>query len=222
MLPIKIIEEKLDDSKLGFIEEVWDMLSYQLSIPKVDSRKILEEVISKYSEPHRSYHNLSHIYSLLMMAEEYYDFIENPVLFELSIWFHDLIYDPSRNDNEEKSADRALELLSPFLADSFLENLKQMILSTIEHSPILKDNDNELFLDLDMSVLATEPTIYHQYTTAIRKEFSLFPDELYQAGRKSVLGKFIAGDHIFMTDFFKENFEKQAVENIQNELSSLG
>jgi predicted metal-dependent HD superfamily phosphohydrolase len=222
MLPIKIIEEKLDDSKLGFIEEVWDMLSYQLSIPKVDSRKILEEVISKYSEPHRSYHNLSHVYSLLMMAEEYYDFIENPILFELSIWFHDLIYDPSRNDNEEKSAERALELLSPFLADSFLENLKQMILSTIEHAPILKDQDNELFLDLDMSVLATEPTIYNQYTAAIRKEFSIFSDELYQAGRKSVLEKFMAGDQIFLTDFFKENFEKQVVDNIQNELSSLG
>jgi predicted metal-dependent HD superfamily phosphohydrolase len=221
MLPIKIIEKKLDDSKLGFIEEVWDMLSYQLSIPKVDSRKILEEVISKYSEPHRSYHNLSHVYSLLMMAEEYYDFIENPILFELSIWFHDLIYDPSRNDNEEKSAERALELLSPFLADSFLENLKQMILSTIEHAPILKDQDNELFLDLDMSVLATEPTIYNQYTAAIRKEFSIFSDELYQAGRKSVLEKFMAGDQIFLTDFFKENFEKQVVDNIQNELSNL-
>lgn len=221
MLTIKIIEENLDESKLGFIEEVWDMLSYQLSIPKKDSRKILEEVIEKYSEPHRSYHNLSHIYSLLMMAEEYYDFIENPILFELSIWFHDLIYDPSRNDNEEKSAERAVELLSPFLADSFLENLKKMILSTIKHSPILKDHDNELFLDLDMSVLATEPEIYLQYTAAIRKEFNIFPDDIYQAGRKSVLQKFIAGDHIFMTDFFKENFEKQAIENIQNELARI-
>ena len=102
MLPIKIIEEKMDDSKLGFIEEVWDMLSYQLSIPKLESRKILEEVISKYSEPHRSYHNLSHIYSMLMMAEDYYDFIGNPILFELSMWFHDLIYDPNKNDNETK------------------------------------------------------------------------------------------------------------------------
>lgn len=221
MLPIKIIEEKLDDSKLGFIEEVWDMLSYQLSIPKVDSRKILEEVISKYSEPHRSYHNLSHIYSLLMMAEEYYDFIENPILFELSIWFHDLIYDPSRNDNEEKSAERALELLSPFLADSFLENLKLMILSTVKHAPILTDHDNELFLDLDMAVLAAEPKVYQQYTAAIRKEFSVFPDELYHAGRKSVLEKFMAGEHIFLTQFFKDNFEIQAMENIQNELSGL-
>ena len=221
MLPIKIIEENLDESKLGFIEEVWDMLSYQLSIPKADSRKILEEVIEKYTEPHRSYHNLSHIYSMLMMAEEYYDFIENPVLFELSIWFHDLIYDPSRNDNEEKSAERAVELLSPFLADSFLENLKKMILSTIKHAPILEDHDNELFLDIDMSVLATEPAVYHQYTNAIRKEFSVFPDNLYQAGRKSVLEKFIDGDHIFLTEFFKENFEKQAIENIQNELVKL-
>lgn len=221
MLPIKIIEENLDESKLGFIEEVWDMLSYQLSIPKANSRKILEEVIEKYTEPHRSYHNLSHIYSLLMMAEEYYDFIENPILFELSIWFHDLIYDPSRNDNEEKSAERAIELLSPFLADSFLENLKQMILSTIKHSPILKDNDNELFLDLDMSVLASEPKIYHQYTSAIRKEFSIFSDEIYHLGRKSVLEKFIKGESIFLTPFFKENFEKQAVENIQNEIASL-
>jgi predicted metal-dependent HD superfamily phosphohydrolase len=221
MLPIKIIEENLDESKLGFIQEVWDMLSYQLSIPKADSRKILEEVIEKYTEPHRSYHNLSHIYSLLMMAEEYYDFIENPILFELSIWFHDLIYDPSRNDNEEKSAERAVELLSPFLADSFLENLNQMILSTIKHAPILKDHDNELFLDLDMSVLATESKIYEAYTSAIRKEFSIFPDEIYQSGRKSVLKKFVEGESIFLTQFFQENFEEQAIENIQNEIASL-
>jgi predicted metal-dependent HD superfamily phosphohydrolase len=221
MLPIKIIEENLDESKLGFIEEVWDMLSYQLSIPKADSRKILEEVINKYTEPHRSYHNLSHVYSMLMMAEEYYDFIENPVLFELSIWFHDLIYDPSRNDNEEKSAERAIELLSPFLADSFLENLKQIILSTIKHAPLLKDHDNELFLDLDMAVLASESIIYEQYTSAIQKEFSIFPAELYQAGRKSILEKFLEGKNIFLTPFFKENFEKQAVENIQNEIASL-
>ena len=220
MLPIKIIEEKMDDSKLGFIEEVWDMLSYQLSIPKLESRKILEEVISKYSEPHRSYHNLSHIYSMLMMAEDYYDFIGNPILFELSIWFHDLIYDPNKNDNETKSAERALELLSPFLADSFLENLEKMILSTIDHSPILKDHDNELFLDINKSVLASEPTTYNQYTSAIRKEFSALPEELYLAKRKSFLEKFISRDQIFITPFFKENFEKQAVENIQAELNN--
>lgn len=221
MLHIKIIEENLDESKLGFIEEVWDMLSYQLSIPKADSRKILKEIIEKYTEPHRSYHNLSHLYSMLMMAEEYYDFIENPILFELSIWFHDLIYDPKRNDNEEKSAERAVELLSPFLADSFLENLKQIILSTINHTPILKNNDSKLFLDLDMSVLASDSTVYEKYTSAIRKEFSIFSDEIYIAGRKSVLGKFIEGENIFFTEFFQENFEKQAIENIQNEIASL-
>lgn len=221
MLPIKIIEENLDESKLGFIKEVWDMLSYQLSIPKSDSHKILDEIIERYTESHRSYHNLSHIYSMLMMAEEYYDFIGNPILFELSIWFHDLIYDPSRNDNEEKSAERALELLSPFLADSFLENLKKMILSTIEHSPILKDHDNELFLDLDMSVLAAETKIYEEYTSAIRKEFNIFSDEIYQTGRISVLEKLIEGDSLFLTQFFKDNFEKQAIGNIKNEIAHL-
>lgn len=221
MLRIQIIEEKLDESKMGFLKEVWDMLSYQLSIPKVESHKILDEIITSYSQPHRSYHNLSHIYSLLMMAEEYYDFIDNPILFELSIWFHDLIYDPSRNDNEEKSAERALELLSPFIGDAFLENLKQMILSTIKHSPILKDLDNELFLDLDMSVLAADPEVYQTYTKAIRKEFKIFPDDMYHLGRRTVLENFKNKESIFLTQFFKSNFEKKALENINAELLSL-
>lgn len=221
MLRIQIIEDNLDESKMGFLKEVWDMLSYQLSIPKVESHKILDEILTSYTEPHRSYHNLSHIYSLLMMAEEYYDFIGNPILFELSIWFHDLVYDPSRNDNEEKSAERALELLSPYIGDAFLENLKQMILSTIKHSPILKDLDNELFLDLDMSVLAADSEVYKAYTKAIRKEYSIFPDEMYHVGRKTVLENFSNKESIFLTQFFRSNFEQKAMENIKSELMSM-
>jgi len=97
-----------------------------------------------------------------------------------------------------------------------------MILSTIKHAPMLKDHDNELFLDLDMSVLAAEPNIYDQYNAAIRKEFSIFPDELYHAGRKSVLENFLKKENIFLSQFFKDNFEKQAKENVQRELEEIG
>ena len=62
-----------------------------------------------YREPQRHYHNFFHLRKL-------YDFYDSSVglgqieeapdrhTFLYSLWFHDVIYDPLRKDNEERSA----------------------------------------------------------------------------------------------------------------------
>lgn len=220
MLPI-IIEEKLDSSKMDWLEEVWEMMAYRLRIPNTKGKDIFKLINKRYTEDQRQYHNLSHIYSLLMMVEEFYDFIGDQKLFELSIWFHDLIYDTSRNDNEKKSGEAALRILGDYLQDDFLQQLNYMILSTAKHTPILQNHDNKLFLDLDLAILASEESTYQKYANAIRKEFHIFPDDLYLAGRKMVLEGFLKKEHIYYTEFFQENFEKKARYNIDTELKSF-
>ncbi len=220
MLPI-ILEKNLSITNLHWLTEVWEIMTEQLGIPKSDANRIFQIILDKHNEPHREYHNLSHIYSMLMMAEEFYDFIEHSHLFDLSIWFHDIIYDASLQDNEMQSAELAIELLQPFLPEHFLTHLKEMIVSTKTHSPLLPHHDNKLFLDLDLAILATESKVYDAYAKAIRKEYSIFPDELYYAGRKHVLNGFLEKDNIYFTTFFQERFEKTAKKNIEAEVNSL-
>lgn len=220
MLPI-IIENNISPINLHWLEEVWEITCEQLGISKTKSGDIFQIITEKYNEPHRAYHNFSHIYSMLMMAEEFYDFIEHNHLFDLSIWFHDIIYDAARQDNEVKSAEFANELLEPFLPKSFLKDLTEMIVSTKNHSPFLSYHDNKFFLDLDLAILATDGDTYNAYSKAIRKEYSIFSDELYYAGRKHVLNSFLEKDNIYFTTFFQQRFGKQARENIELEVKSL-
>ena len=91
MLPI-IVESPINSSKKEWLREMWGMTTYRLQIPPKKSDEIFEEITKSYGESHRAYHNLSHLYSLLMLAEEFYDFIENHVLVDLSIWFHDFCF----------------------------------------------------------------------------------------------------------------------------------
>jgi len=214
MLPI-IIEKNISPINLHWLEEVWEITTEQLGISKYKSEELFQIIQDKYNEPHRAYHNLSHIYSMLMMAEEFYDFIEHNHLFDLSIWFHDIIYDASRQDNEVKSAELANELLQPFLPKSFLKDLTDMIVSTKTHTPILPFHDNKFFLDLDLAILATDVDTYKSYTKAIRKEYSIFSDELYYAGRKHIMNGFLEKNNIYFTSFFQQRFGQQAKENIK-------
>lgn len=221
MLPI-ILEKEISPTNFQWLKEVWEITTEQLGIPKSQSEQIFKIIRAKYSEPHRAYHNLSHIYSMLMMAEEFYDFIEQNHLFDLSIWFHDLIYDASRQDNETQSAKLAIELLQPFLPKYFLDDLNEMIVSTKAHTPLLAHHDNKFFLDLDLAILATDAETYSKYVQAIRIEYSIFPKELYNAGRKHVMSNFLEKDNIYFTSFFQERFEEIARKNIREEISLLG
>jgi len=220
MLPI-ILEKNITPVNLHWLKEVWEISAEQIGIPHAKAQNIFRIIQGKYNEPHRAYHNLSHIYSMLMLSEEFYDFVGHNHLFDLSIWFHDIIYDASRQDNEVQSAQLAIELLHPFLPTLFLDQLKEMIVSTKAHQPLIDHHDNKLFLDLDLAILATDSKTYNDYAKAIREEYSIFPDELYNAGRKQVLNSFLEKDNIYFTSFFQERFESEARKNIESEVKKL-
>ena len=61
------------------------------------------EILKNYDEQHRFYHNLYHLIDMLTNAKKLG--IELTDSLVLAIVFHDIIYDPKRKDNEERSAD---------------------------------------------------------------------------------------------------------------------
>ena len=115
-------------------------------------------------------------------------------------------------------------LCSSFLiVRSFLPQIDlcvQHILATKSHA-VSENNDTNLFTDADLSVLGADREVYEQYYKQIRKEYSIYPDLMYNPGRKKVLQNFLGMKRIFKTDYFYGKFEEKARRNITAELNEL-
>jgi predicted metal-dependent HD superfamily phosphohydrolase len=190
-----------------------------------DARKIDEIshlLISKYSENHRVYHNLSHVYFLLHEAEECKSGISDYESVRLAIWFHDVIYDPQSKTNEIESAALAVEKLTELnFPNASMEKVERMILATEKHDAAGLDEDGKIFLDLDLGILCASHILYSRYSKAIRKEYSFVPVDLYREKRREVLEAFLQREFIYYTKVRRYYDEAFARENIANEIKEL-
>ena len=173
-----------------------------------------------YTHKSRHYHNLSHLEQMLGLLNNCKESIVDwdSVLFAL--YYHDIIYKVPGSDNEEKSAQLAVERLKSIgVSEKIISKCYDWILATKNHLPST-DNDCNLLLDADMAILGQSPDLYNTYRQNVRKEFSIYPDLLYNPGRKKVLQGFLKMNNIYHTPQFAI-LEKQAKENITRELNSL-
>jgi predicted metal-dependent HD superfamily phosphohydrolase len=102
-----------------------------------------------YIEPHRFYHNKDHL-ELLFSKILHYKHTNNYVILGLTTIFHDIVYNPRQNNNEERSAQLFLEYINHnLLSAKDLNQIYQNILDT-------KDlNISNEFNDLDREILTS-------------------------------------------------------------------
>ncbi|PJZ46641.1 HD domain-containing protein [Leptospira brenneri] len=189
--------------------------------PKKDS--LWEEVKNRYTESHRSYHNLNHLYQMLKEYDLVFPKWKDPEVALFALFYHDLIYDVTSKTNEEESAKIAEKRLSELaITQNRIGICVGHILATKSHR--LGENchpDTSYFLDIDISILGSEESKYIEYAKNIRKEYSIYSDEDYKKGRTQVLNHFIENVRLFHTDSFFDRYEMQSRHNIKNEIHSL-
>ncbi len=188
------------------------------------SEDIIEDLWSPihefYRKKERAYHNLNHLQELFKYHDLYKTQLSSPDIVSFSIFYHDIIYDIWKKDNEEKSAEFALrELQKIDLPAPFYKEIENQILATKTHQA--ESLDSKFMIDFDLSILGQSNEIYIDYTKKIRKEYRLIPSILYKKGRKKVLKHFLAKENIYSTVPFKNLYEKQAKENLANELKTI-
>jgi predicted metal-dependent HD superfamily phosphohydrolase len=206
----------------AFLRAQWVGLASQYAPNPSLIESQFNSIVEHYSGKNRAYHNLSHIQSLLALSETLLDKIQNRDALYYAIWFHDVIYDTKRSDNEEKSAEFAVEALAGVgVPEQTIATVKAMILATKHHRADDFSWDMKAFLDLDTSILGAPEEIYKEYSRAIRKEYSWVPDFLYRKGRMKVLNDFLEREHIYHTDEIRAEYELQARDNIAEELRTL-
>lgn len=183
------------------------------------------DVVNRYGETHRRYHDLYHLYDVLnhvdhlIRAEET---LQAPwtELVRFAAWFHDAIYDPSATDNEYQSAllaERAF-LCCSALGASYAGKVFSLVMATRGHT----DGSNlmsKIIIDADLSGLGGPD--YDVSEVLIREEYGVFDDEQWREGRKKFLSSFLARDRIFLTQTYHDEREATARANMERELMSL-
>lgn len=179
------------------------------------------EIFTKYSDPKRNYHTIDHLEAMIADLKEVKAEIAdwNTVLF--AVFYHDIVYKTSSNSNEEDSAKIAIKRLTDikYPAEK-IAKCAQLIIATKQHQPS-EDNDTNFLTDADLAILGKSPETYQSYAEKIREEYTLYPDFMYNSGRKKALVHFLQMDSIYKTAYFIKKYEKQARINIENELIAI-
>ncbi len=187
-----------------------------------NSEKTFNLLHDLYCEKHRAYHNLNHINFLLKLFRQFDEYIEDKECVFFTIWFHDAICDPQKNDNEQRSAELAAQCLQKIsMPKDKITKIEKIILATEKHLCENLDSDGKLFLDFDLAILGSGDDIYDEYAKAIRREYSFVSDEDYKSGRARVLQNFQKREFIYLTDDLREKFEAKARANIKREILEL-
>ena len=142
-------------------------------------------LLNMWNESQRSYHTQNHLLELIDQINESKSKLSQTQYDKLILCalFHDIVYDPMRQDNEEKSAEFfencCLDKNNPDLRE-----IKQMILDTKTHEA--KTELSELFNCFDMKVVEGDYEKLLEWENGIHQEFQAY-GELYKHGRLNFL-----------------------------------
>ncbi len=177
-----------------------------------------QEIEIAYNLPQRHYHTLQHIEQMFGLLDTVKEHCTDLTALQLAIFYHDIVYEAQRGDNETQSAVIARQRLTALGYP--VDKVVTLILATQKHESS-GDKDTDYLLDIDLSILGAEWSRYEAYAQQVREEYRIYPDAVYNPGRAKVLQHFLGLKRIFKTAYFYEKLERQARENLNNEIVQL-
>jgi predicted metal-dependent HD superfamily phosphohydrolase len=155
--------------------EEWRRLWTALGAQSVNGG-LFNQLVRAYGEPQRHYHTLQHLRECLAHCEAAAALARRPEEVELALWFHDAVYDPRRQDNEQRSADWARSSVLAAGCDAAIaERVAGLVLLTAGHEAPADDPDAQLLLDVDLAILGAAPARFVEYERQIRAEYAHVP-----------------------------------------------
>ncbi|ENW19594.1 hypothetical protein L313_2897 [Acinetobacter haemolyticus CIP 64.3 = MTCC 9819] len=201
---------------LTLLEKSWFELHqyYHFSEPQ----KVFNKLIAAYSEKQRAYHTVQHLYECLVLFESIRPDLNDENAVELALWFHDVVYDPQAKDNELKSAELLEYYLAQDLSVDIVQKIKRWIIATQKHEAT-DELDLQFLLDIDLAILAASPERFDEYEQQIQQEFAWVDPDIYSIKRKQVLAHFYQTEPLYQTEYFQQNFEQRAKQNLKRILN---
>jgi predicted metal-dependent HD superfamily phosphohydrolase len=171
-----------------------------------------EKLATAWSEPARRYHNREHLseclhqLDLVGLGEPATD------VAELALWFHDAVYVAGAPDNEESSSQVLLSECGRLQIDRKTAEAAAALVRATAHGASQNElgRDGGLVLDVDLSILGSDPVRFMEYEYSVEEEFEKTPKLKFLIGRGRFLTSLLARPSIFRTTFFRERYEAVA------------
>lgn len=163
-------------------------MDLQTLLDKYEINAQLEDLLDKWREPHRHYHNISHLDDLLLQIRTDLQaeviLRDQAELLALVALFHDIFYDATKRYNEQRSATYFLGLCRN-LKDENIREIATAIEDTAGHS-----NSTPLatqFNKYDMAIVEQDLDRLLIWEHGIYHEYKIFGDMAYKMGRLQFL-----------------------------------
>jgi predicted metal-dependent HD superfamily phosphohydrolase len=186
-----------------------------------DGTPTFADLVARYSEPHRKYHTLQHLEECISSLEASSHLAARPTEVEAALWFHDAIYDLGRTDNEEQSGKWArAALLSAGVPGDAAARVETLVLAT-KHSSLPASQDEQLLVDIDLSILGADEQRFAEYEIQIRDEYSFVAGPIFRQKRRAILQSFLDRPFIYSTAHFRSALESRARFNLANAIAKI-
>lgn len=160
-----------------------------LNIFKYLSSVQVMDIISMYDEPHRFYHNRHHLNQVIENLNKYKNLTEEECdILSISVYFHDVVYNPRKTNDEQKSVD----LLNDFteIPLNIREKCSQIIMdTTLNIEPIEKLS--KIFWLSDRNIFFKPFSELIEYENKIFKEYQYVSYDIYKEKRIEFLNNCI-------------------------------
>ena len=200
------------------LDEIWQQV-WQTLAPN-QAKPDLQAVLNAYAQPQRHYHTVQHLQECLQWWQRCQEQMRHPAEVALALFYHDIVYEPKRSDNELQSANTMLAQLQPYLPSDSTERIYRWILATAHHGtqPYMNqedDQDLKWVLDIDLGILSADAERFQEYERQIRMEYRHVPLLIYRCKRRQILRDFAQTEYLYHTDYFRQQLEKVAKANLQ-------
>lgn len=231
-----------------FLRAEWTTAGARVGAPDPPAWRALgEDLLRRWSEPHRRYHDLVHLQDVLLALDQLSDDVAPasggppastppttiPSAVVLAAFFHDAVYDAVPGRDERRSAALAQrELTAAGLPAALAEDVARLVLTTAPASgadsrcdavddDAARPHDAALLRDADLAILAAGPKRYAAYAAAVRAEYAHVPEADFRRGRAAILQGFLDLPWIFATAAGRERWEVRARDNVAREVAEL-
>ena len=181
---------------------------------KGDPAPVFDDLIARYGEPHRRYHNEAHMAFGLGQLDLLAGSCQHPDWVEFAFDYHDSVYMIGAADNEERSAGLAIDTLKRAGVAGHIQSLigSYILVTKPGHEP--STADQRVMADIDLAILGQELPVFVEYERQVREEYADVPEDTFWRQRKKILGAFLWRPSVYSTSRFRQLYERQARENL--------
>ncbi len=165
------------------------LMAVATDVDRQRAEATVQPLVARQDDPPRRYHTTRHLVEVLAEVDRLTALtgVIAPPSLVLAVLFHDVVYDPTRDDNERRSAGLARAVLGGWVEAGVVDEVVRLVELTSDHAAAPDDRPGALLVDADLWILSAPAPRYDRYLADVRAEYAHVSDHDWRRGRGRVV-----------------------------------